>query len=423
MMETRPTLAEHTRSAALSSRTRCRLRLITLPLLSFTCLLGVGCDSSSDAEPADTESPLYAVGVTIFTPDSELGLAYLTNDISAVARAEPSDGLPLGHGGVKALPGERAFVHVSFDQPTATRYDITEDGTVVEGATVSTLATGGSFLYAEAVSDSGKLWMTVFPQFRVLEIDPASMTIERELDLFSELDKGYPNPLMGTGSSVVRDNVLFMPVYHRNWNDVTALPITEIVALDMATGDYEILVDESCPFGSPALAGDEIIVSGTDVFGASYGLYGREDFGRPCMRRIPAGQTSFDPSFIYDLTLADGAPAAEVVPVSTSIALVRVFDWDLAPAPDEVEDHFSYSYSDAWRWGRLLLDTPGAIEVLPGGSPSFGRVDRFRVDGEPWSFNYTDASEGDSTLLRLTEDGPVEGLTVTGYVNSIERIL
>ena len=387
------------------------------------CLLAVGCDNSSNDElDIDAEGPLYAVASTIFTQDTQVGAVYLVRDLSAVGEAPVNEALPLGSGTIKAIPGEQAFLFAPFEQPTATRYDITEDGTVVEGATLSALATGGNFLNAEAVSDSGKVWMTVFPQFRVLEIDPTSMTIERELDLFSELDKGFPNPFMGIGTSAVRDNTLFMGVYHRNFDDVTALPITEIVALDMATGEYDVLVDEDCPFGVPALAGDEIIVSGTNAFGVGYQLYGTEGFERSCMKRIPAGQTSFDPSFVRDLIAeANGAPTAEVIPISASVALVRVFDPSLGPTLDEVEGEWSYTYADAWRWGRLSLDSPAAIEVIPGGTPSFGRVDRFLVDGEPWSFDFIDAS-GESTLARLTEDGPESGLTVTGYVYSIERI-
>ena len=418
-MEIGSTLPENTRLTALWSR----VRVVMLPLFGCMCLLGVGCDRSSEAQlDIDPDSPLYAVASTIFTQDSAVGAVYLVGDLSTVGEAPVSETLPLGSGTIKAIPGEQAFLFAPFEQPTATRYDITEDGTVIEGATVSALATGGSFLNAEAVSDSGKVWMTVFPQFRLVEIDPTSMTIEQELDLFSELDKGYPNPYMGIGASAVRDNVLFIGVYHRNFDEVTALPVTEIVALDMATGEHELLVDEDCPFGVPALAGNEIIVSGTNAFGVSYGLYGREGFDRSCMKRIPAGQTRFEPNLVRDLIAeANGAPTGEVIPVSASAALVRVFDPGLGPTPSEVEGEWSYTYSDAWRWGRLSLDSPGAIEVLSGGTPSFGRVDRFLVDGEPWSFDFTDRS-GESTLARLTEDGPEKGLTVTGYVYSIERI-
>ena len=398
-----------------------------LPIYLASLLLCTGCGDEGASEPLDvrTDAQLYAVAATIFTQDSAEGTIYLVDDIKTVREVSPDNSLPLGSGTVKAIPGQRALLYMPFDEPTATRYDITDDGQILEGATVSAASTGGLFLNAEAASGSETMWLTVFPQFRLLEIDPRDMVILRELDLNAELDRGFPDPYMGIGKSAVRGDVLFMGVYHRDRTQDTALPITQIVALDMASGDYSISTDEDCPFGAPAIAGDTVIIAGTDAFGAGHVLDGTDGFSRSCMRRFSPDSNSFEAGFVKDLSMANGALAGEVVPVSADTGLVRVFNSSLGPRPDEVEAHWSYTYSDAWRWGTMSLDsTTSDITIIDdedNNPPSFGRVDRFFVDNGPWSMNFVDAS-GRSTLAELTEGGPVEGLTVTGYVYSIDRI-
>ena len=407
------------RSVASGRRFR---RVHALALFGSTALVTLSCsdDGAGEGDAIDISRDLFGIQASIYTPDSALGSLYFEPSLATQKTTDPADSFGLGWGLVKALPGERAFLFMSYEDTSVTRYDIHDDGRLIEGASAAAPATGGIHLDALAVSDSGKVWFEPYEAFALLELDPETMSFERNIDLSAYARPDFPNGFIGYQSSVVVDNTLYAPIYHRNFREGTAVPITELVVLNMETGDYDVLVDDECPFGKPTVAGDYVYV-GTVAFGPSFDLLGIEGFENSCLKRIRIGESRYDPNYFRDLNAEAGRPAGEVIAVSADEAVVRLYNADLGPAEEEVEGEWSFTYAPAWDWAFIDLNQPGSIDVIESLPPSAGRVDTFQVDNENWAFRWDDRSSL-TTLLRLTPDGLEEGLAFTGYPDSLERI-
>ena len=402
-----------------SSRRRLR-RVCALALFPLIALATASCSSNDAAYTIDVSRDIFGIQASIFTPDSALGTLYFEPSLAEQRTTDPARSVGLGPGLVKALPGKRAFLFMSYENTSVIRYDIDDDGTLIEGASAAAPESGGVHLDALGVSDSGKVWLEPYEAFALLELDPETMSFERTVDLSAYERPEFPNGYIGYQSSVVVDNTLYAPIYHRNFRAGTAVPVTELVIFDMDTGDYDVLVDNECPMGRPTVAGDYVYV-GTVAFGPSFDLLGLEGFENSCLKRIRIGESRYDPNYFRDLNAEAGRPAGEVVAVSADKAVIRLYDATFGPAEGEVDGEWSFTYAPAWEWAFIDLNEPGEIDIIESLPLSAGRVDTFQVDDDNWAFRWDDQSSL-ATLLHLTPEGLQEGLTFTGYPDSIERV-
>lgn len=372
--------------------------------------------SGTTPEPA----PVYAVLTRVSAGvDAVNGMLYLVPSLEAEVEVDSATGYELPGGGtLAALGGEQSLLFLSYDQPTVTRYDVTAAGTLEMGMTLSAAGTGAQTLTFVAQSSPELVWLEAYPTLALVPLNPVTMTLGEPIEL-PVVREGHPDSYLGSG--VVRDGKLFVPVYHTNFTEGTAVPGTELVVIDTDTRASNVIRDERCDWGAAQLVGDDIVIGATNTFGAGAYLLGSPGFKAPCLLRIPAGSTSFDSTWTKPFT-DWSAPdvAADIIFVAADRAYIRVYDAALAPAAPLY--YWDYSYTDAWRWGVIDPTSSEPLSLIDD-APAFGRVDRYRVEGDTWTIQYAgEGLGGRSRLSRLDESGLSVGLTFPGFVDGIVAV-
>ncbi|MET0413901.1 MAG: hypothetical protein ABW217_21505 [Polyangiaceae bacterium] len=377
-------------------------------------------DGSEPDGMAPASDPLYAVLTRVSAgPDAVSGILHLVPSLDVAEEVATASGYELPGGGtLAAVRGERAVLFMSYDQPTVTRYEVTPDGALEEGPTLSAASTGAQSLTFVAQPSPELVWLEAYPTLALVPLNPVTMELGEPLEL-PVLREGYPDSYLGAG--VVRDGTLFVPVYHTDFTEGSALPGTEIVVVDAEGSNVDVVRDERCDWGAAQLVGGDIVIGATNTFGAGAYLMGSPGFKAPCLLRIPAGSTTFDPTWTKPFSdWTAPSTAADIVIVADDRAYVRVYDPALAPADPLY--YWDYSYIDAWRWAVVDPGSSEPMSVLDD-APAFGRVDRFIVQGTTWTFQYSGEGLGGlSRLARLDASGFSPGLSVHGFIDGVVAV-
>lgn len=141
----------------------------------------------------------------------------------------------------------------------------------------------------------------------------------------------------------------------------------------------------------------------------------------PCVLRMKAGETRFDPTFMRSLDADVGTPlwgsfvAGPGDEVLTRVAPLTHPAIASAVAASEV------NAADAWEWWATRPDAPPARKVpeLPAGS---GSTQAYVVDDRAYLVSYNDKDAKTTLIDPSPASGPRTGLSVPGYVYNVIRI-
>jgi hypothetical protein len=387
-------------------------------LVAMVAVMGAsGCGTSNDSDARSDDKPRYLVATNVETPEFAFGVVYLTDNIDSSETLDTSRGYELGLGAVYPIPGARGFLFASWDEPTVTRYEFDASGRLVAGEKTSAANFGWREVsVVHAVSETNIIvsgWGGVdFARLNAETMELSDLTTVE--DLLS--DPRYPDNSFRY-PSVYRDGKIFVQALQRNADAGDASPDSIVIVLNPGDMSYGVLRDSRCSRGALSVVGDDILVGASDVFTVGHVIMGTPGFNPTCILRIPAGSAAFDPNYARPFSdwTGVGSLAAGLHPIRADLAYVRVYDRSLPPTV--VEDNSSYAYSDSWRWAIFnpLSDEPAR---MLDGAPAQGPVERVHVEGEVWTGAYRDAA-GTTTLVRLTENGLVPGITFTGDLNNI----
>lgn len=397
-----------------------------LSVLSLVMAAGCGSDARVIAPENSTQDPgqpLYVLGSGVSGVDNET--TYFTPLSSLDASANVDLTRAIERQGVGRLYGADGLGYFAIgleESQSITRYEVSADGRFVEGPSVSLQNYGVTFM-AEAnaihfVSPT-KAYYLDWSQLQVLIWNPEAMTIDGSLDLGSLLRAGT---VPSFSARLVRrgDQVLFAA----GWQDPDFNGVQSgisLISIDTNTDALSIQpADDRCRDpGELAVLEDGtlyVMSNFTNVFGKFRGGNGVDD----CVLRVLPGANTFDPEYVGSLAAAvGGAPAVGIVQRDASTLWALTVDENVATSRPEIGIG-DFLGTALWRWARIDLPSlaTGSIDAERG-LTVFN--DAYFVDGHLFIPEST-ADYSSTTLLDVTGDEPVPGISFPGYVGNIVRL-
>jgi hypothetical protein len=401
-------------------------------LIAFAAiLLGVwSCDGSGAPDPGvPTDGPLFAVATTMFLPDGPSSFVSLVADPTANVQVSRAGALEVG--GAAALfgvDGRSVFALGGSDSPTITRYEVRDDGRFIEGARMSLAGLG----FGSAFKRSGlvpflsetKAYFLDDVTAQAVIWNPAEMTIVGSLSLAAAERTGWTFEL--GERAVGRDGLLFVGASQRG-DDETDSGRAYVLVIDTATDTLvTIIEDDRCGNVEHVIPGGQgALYFGSGALAANmHALQRPAGYPAPCVLRINAGETRFDPSFVVRLPeQTAGRSTGRLVAGNGNEAYVLAFyPEELAEPLGPTSDIFAPWDATAWRWWRIRLDgsAPGEpVEGAPVGSAA-GRI--LHAGGRDY-INHVDAETGTSMLLVVDAAGGLAaGLRFPGLPYGLQKL-
>jgi hypothetical protein len=404
---------------------RTRTALSTLSALTLGVLTGACGDQVDKREsPAfGADDPVYVAFSTIDTADGRTGYAAATSSIEGDVFVDISAGIESPGGGqLYAPPGEGYFLLGSGEEPTFTRYDVDEDGTLTRGATVSFANFGVGDVWRHMIFvDASKAYFLDMTQVQLISFNPTTMEVHRAIPVD---DFACEEMQTEFGTPIQRDDGYYFP--RSCWDLEVTSAGSSLVHLDPDTDEVTVTHDERCmgmQFGFMAESGHAYWFADHDA-SVEWSLK-PGDTPHDCALRLRAGETTFDENWALDLTTrTGGASAVASVPAGGSSLWVKVFEEAALPVSLPLpEMDWSLSSLATWRWGMLDVeaDTPVQVDAEAELVVYYGPP--IEVDGRAFSPSTSYSDTGDeTTLVELTSAGITERITVPGELRKVVRV-
>lgn len=311
------------------------------------------------------EGPLYAVMYEVY--DDVGSTSYLSLiDSLEIESIDVSQAREYG--------GGRAFVQ-AYDgwlfvgdaaTPTVTRYSVAEDGSLTEEGSIGFAAfglTAGQFDSWNATFISPeKAYLFDTGLGNTIIWNPTTMQIVGEITPPDELFR--PGLSLETTPAAVRDGLMFRTFSWVNFDDATYSTDFFLATYDVATNTLLGLQEETrCPVPGNLVHTDEAgnIYFSNWIWPVAGTLM--RDAPAPCVLRVGAGGTGFDPSWSLDYTaLAEGRQGAMFTYLDGNRALFSAF-YDERTSFDIETSPWSYVGSNNWRIWQADLATNSAAPV------------------------------------------------------------
>lgn len=404
-------------------------RLICTIAALLAPLAACGDDRTDPAGPdADTATPLYAVNATMFGAEGNTSYVALVESLDADQQIDYGRVLEVAGGStIFGATGGALFALGGESAPTLTRFEIDAAGELVEGDRVSLAGLGiaSTWSYGPHVPFAApdRAFLIDEASLQLVAWNPAEMTLGEATPIEGIDEVGWSTNI---GLTVPRvGDRLFYPVRYRNYESGAIDGRSSVLILDLATGETTALDDTRCGdlFHAVATPAGDVYVAG-GVLGAAYRVTeGDAALPAPCLLRINAGETAFDPEFLVELSsLTGGRPTGSLVPGEGTEAFVRAFhaeEFEVGPGTD----YYAVFGALAWRWYRIDLADPTApgtlVDALPFTSAAGGDLE---VAGTTYLTNAsTDYSE--TTLVEMgAAGGPAARITVRGYPYNVIQV-
>jgi hypothetical protein len=398
------------------------------------CLLVPACGDdggppmAAGNQPAvEGAGPLYVLGGTVFgTP--LVSYVVPVRSLAAGTAVDYAAGIPIVGGSALYGP-ERAghFFVGSGETPTLTRYEISREGVLSQGKSLSLAGQGFS---TALVNRSGVVFLSPTKAYFIHQEDlkavvwnPTTMEIEGAIELPPELQKpGYGVVFDGKAQRQGSDLLLVA-----TWADHTngRYPAGAVV-LTIDTDTNTVVAKRDDPrcsqvFDSMKHPSGDIYYACSTWSAATNRVLGAEFAAPSCLLRIRAGQRHFDPDYYLKIAdLTGGQVAGGLIPGRGTEGFIRVLDealFPIVPTATVAE----VTGAQAWRWWRLDLDARTAAP-LDGLAPSAAGGTEIAIDGTVYTaLSKQDFSE--TTLIDLAApEGPRLGLVARGYLDGGLRV-
>lgn len=398
--------------------------LRTVPWKALALAAVAACADDANRATGDDGQPRFLVFSTVDTDDARLGYFAMTTSLDGDVPIDISKGIEEAGGGrLYVEPGVGTFMIGSGETPSITRYEVSDDGAFVRGETISFANQGVSNLADNAILfiDASTAYFRDRAQLQLIRFDPTRMEIVDTFPIEGVAREGFS---ANFGTAIRREDGVYFPMSYYDPNDYGHVPEQSVlVRLDPDTGETTVTSDSRCTS----------LEKGIEVDGDAYWFSSESNAlgwradpprkgSRPdCALRVRAGETSFDPTYMLDVTTrTGGTPSLAAVPAGGSGIWFRVLDESLTPVPEEAEVSDIAGLA-GWQWQLLDVasDAPATRndDRPPGGYYTYG----FVVDGR--SFTTESSADYSSTkLIEITSAGFEPRAEVVGTVRGLARI-
>jgi hypothetical protein len=379
-----------------------------------------GDGGAGGADEPEPEEPLFVVGHTLYSDEGATSYLTVVPSLTDEATIDLTGSLELG--GVsspKGVPGTGVVYVTSSENGTMTEVTIDEDGRPTLGRSVSFANLGISDTYgAHVFLSPTKAYHVNQQTLDVVVWNPEEMTLTGSFSSELAVRDGYDSIVFPQEPILQGDRLLLVS---SQWDgsvpdDAAGITVIDAVNDRVLSSDLEPRCASLLAF-APDAEGDLYFISSSLAATGHWWL--PERVPAPCMLRIRAGESAFDPGWSRSLTEELGTSLwTGIAPGSDGSLLVQAIAED-NPSVVAAEDLVSMSNATGWTWYELADgDAPPRTIDSPVAIAQYATV--MTVDGR--SFMTADAS-GDSILVETTAaGGPRRTLTVPGYVWNVLRV-
>lgn len=393
-----------------------RLALLVAFTSLSSCTSGDGLDE--DVPSVRSEGPLYIVHSTIDTDETRMGYLALTSSIEGDVELDVTQGIEIPGGGYMYAPPEGDFVLIGgSEEPTFTRYELSANGQLEKGRTVSFFNAGVSRTYRHVlfVNDE-KAYFLDESQIQIVRFNPTTMKLD---GLIPVDDFKCPEVETTFGTPIRRDDGFYFP--RGCWDlDVTSSG-TSLVHLDPETDEVTVTQEKRCmglQVGFLAESGHAYWFSDHDA--SVEWTYQNRDAPHDCALRLRADESTFDPEWELDLTeRTSGVSGIAAVPAGGSEIWVKVFEPDAFSGSIPVEE-IDWGVQ-AWRWGLLDVESDAVVRLDEDADLVVSYGYPIVLEGRAFS-PVANSDYSRTTLTELTDSGVKKRMTVQGELRKIVRL-
>lgn len=372
-------------------------------------------DSDADAggSPGDT-SPVYALTTQILGTEAVDNTSYVlvTNSLERGTQLSLGDGMVEIPGrALGAGPENGGALYVVSDQaPTLTRYDLTDDGELEEGKSVSFLNQGVSAFSEygaqfQFVAEDKAYWFDGRTA-QIVVWDPEAMQVKTSISL---TDLAFEREVLTFTAAPVRaGDAIYSFV---GWREGPEVPSrAAVVVIDTSNDTAEVVMSETCGYVRDGyLAPDGMLYLATEAYGAAVNYLNSESAAEPCLLRFDTDEGAFDEDFDVELeSLFDGDSAGSLIAGPDGSAFLRVLD--VSAVPDDTNHPRVLASVAAWGWAKLTVGDDPTAMVIEDAALSGGSVLPL-VLGDRW-FSPVFVGGASTEFIELTADGPVSNGTI-----------
>lgn len=343
-------------------------RIVSSLTLALSLLAGCGGGTTGPTEPTPTAGPLYAITTQILTTDEGQSYVLVTDKLDDAGALDLSKAIELpGRALGVGIPKSGTLYVGGSEDATVTRYDLSADGQLVKGATVSFAGKGvtsiGEYQNQFQFISATKAYYFDGRTSQAIVWNPTDMSITGTISLPGLTVDG--TVLTFSTFPIRRDNQVVMLAAWRPDSSVGITQQAGVVVIDTRTDTATIVKDTRCGFvRDGAIASDGLLYMATESYGASVYRVASDKTPTPCMLRFNLDTRAFDPSFFVELkTLAGGSTGGSLVPGPNGATYLRVLDETLFPVTADTNPRVLASAS-AWKWWQVQFgDKPTAAPV------------------------------------------------------------
>ncbi|HEU4579019.1 MAG TPA: hypothetical protein VFS67_12235 [Polyangiaceae bacterium] len=408
---------------------------LALPCLLLSCALAA-CAGDEETllaplaeaaplEPAPPAEPLYAVTGTSFGPEGNSSYVALVSSLAPDTRIDYRRVLELP-GGTSLFGSDRDgfFAVGAEEQPTITRFDVGDAGGFLQRDTLSLAPYGLGYMWRDPglvpFIAADKAYVIDAQTASVVIWNPAAMVLTGSFAIDGVLDPAFPDTAFEPDPTRRGDQLLIAATHS---SETASAPFSSLVVLDVQRDEVvSVAREERCGglWNSVQAANGDIYYATGAWDAAQHRAYGEAVAAAPCVVRVKAGETTFDPDFLVrasELTLGSATGALVAGPGDT--AYVKALDESLLPPAADFDALWSAA---AWRWWRLDLGTRAGAAPVDGIEPASAGGGELSVEGKAYVLNVAqDLAE--TTLFDLSAaGGPQRMLTVRGWPYGIVRV-
>jgi hypothetical protein len=386
-----------------------------------------GPDPGETPSPEVNDAPLYAISASVFGEEGNTSYVALLPSLDAGTPIDYGRVLEVGSASSAFGPEKGAFFAVGLDEaPTVTKYQITGEERFVERETLDFSGYGLTYMWRDPglvpFLAANKAYVIDNRELQVVVWNPAAMEIVGSFSLAEVEDPAYPLTRFETDPTFRGDELVVL-VTHSTEDDVGA-PYSSLMTLDTVNDRVTSVVrEERCGGLWDSVKdskGDIYFASGTwDA--AQHRVFGGDVEKAPCMLRMKAGASGFDPDYFVDSASIGGFPAGGLVSGGGDTAYIKVLDETALP-PIDAEDFDAVWGGEVWRWWRFELGSSAPATPVSSLALSNGGGGELMVEDKTYVRNAS-ADFASTTLLDMSAEGePAPGLTLRGYPYGIVRV-
>lgn len=390
--------------------------------LGFVLVTSASCTPPLDGkDPRGTDTPLFLVHSALDTDDGRSNYFTLVESLDEARALDYGTSLELpGRARLYAAAGIGFFAIGDAENITITRYELEEDGTLVEGASLSLQAHGVTSMGPQAVHfvSPTKAYYKDADQAQVIVWNPEEMVIERAIPLPDDVVVADHVNFFSQWAG--REGEAYFAVGAYTFEYDRVLPGTSLVRLDTETDELTVTSDSRCRGLDQTANVDGTLYFFSDVInGFGHAVYPDDAGQQDCILRVSAGNTSFDEDYVGSIAPAlDGRIGTVVSVTDDGEVWAQVIDPETMPT--EPGTTYGEWYAAGWKWWHLPLATLTDPVEIDGEAGAYSGFTVATDDG--FFVSQTAADYSETTLVDLSSGAAVSGLSFPGFALDIARV-